>query len=409
MSVHDLIKNSITRMDTAVLSIFLFACLVFLFAISAGSATLPDTVLSHQQGAGYAKAQPIPVQVRVTDSQSIVSVRSYFRFQEASDYLYVDLVADGDNLFQGVLPPPAEGVSTVEYFFLVVNGKYQVVRSPLYTLKPSEDGSDSGDSVAVESLYTLKTELPEIPAEVIQSFFNPDQVKIEKTSDGERFGLVGGVYSVIDFVTTDMTEGYYGGFTVNEKGEYASVKGFIPRLKEKKQADASSGQTSVPSTQEITPQVTSDIIGPDIQGDDWTGRSYFMDGHGNIYHQYDTEVSAIVTHEDEQVTITLTFYGPNWLGISEYFRGSMDESGNMTLYDELEPPETWTTHFNPATETSIIIADFTARYDPDENPYPDLYVVELSREPVPPPPPPEPELPLFLPAIYKLMLPQKTP
>jgi len=83
----------------------------------------------------------------------------------------------------------------------------------------------------------------------------------------------------------------------------------------------------------------------------------------------------------------------------------MDWGGNMLLVDQRDPVQTWSSHWGPVTESEIMIGDYVTPFDPDTNPYPDYYVIELKRE-YPPPPPPPPPNNSFLPAVYKLLLPQ---
>lgn len=403
MKINELKKKNITGLNRLILSL---TCTVFMFfftAISGNSATLPDTTISHSGNPSLAMDHSLPVQVRVTDSLPIVSVRCYFRFQDTSQYVYVDLSAGENDMFLGTLPPPVqEEMSIIEYFFLVVNDRHQVVRSRSFVQELINGGEVSGKTLADDPYYVVKTELPGLPTGEDFSLFNPDQITFEKTTATEQYGLIGGVYEAADFAGTATREGYYGGFVISESGELVPVKGIIYGLPEQNLTEGRSLQMADPLLfQDTTEETTSDIIGPDIQGDDWTGVAFLQDGHGNTY--FETPVTAVVTHMNDQVTITLTFRDYLLLPISEYFWGSMTEVGDMTLYDELVPPETWTTHFGPATETSITIADYTDIYDPEENPYPDLYVVELSRDPEPPPPP-EPDVPSYLPAIYKLLL-----
>ena len=403
MKVNDLKEKNSIGINSLVLFVTFAVFMSFFTAISGNSAALPDTTILHLNDPVFTKDNSLPIQIRVDDSLPVVAVRCYFRFQDTSPYVYVDLTASENDMFMGTLPPPAKEVSSMEYFFLVVNDRHQVVRSKSYLLNSGNNKDVSEILEEGDVSYVLKTELSEIPAEVANSFFDPEQVAIEKTADDERFGLVGGVYTAADFPDAAMTEGYYGGFVIGESGELFPVKGLIYGWPEQNVTAGRSLQMAEPLLfPEATDPVISDIIGPDIQGDDWTGITYLMDGHGVTY--YEARVSAVVTHVNDQVTITLTYIDYSMWPISEYFWGCMTESGDMTLYDELEPPETWTTFFGPATETSITIADYTDHYDPEENPYPDLYVVELSRDPAPPPPPPEPDLPSFLSAIYKLLL-----
>ena len=171
-------------------------------------------------------------------------------------------------------------------------------------------------------------------------------------------------------------------------------------------ASGESGERFAKSTDSAVLSEESEvgIIGPDIRGDDWTGSCYLMGGRtGQIIEEQ--QISAIVTQEGGSVTLTTSepcifYWGAVTLGT--YYWGDIDAAGNMMLYDEQLPVQTWTTPWGPVTATSIMIGDYVEPPN-EEDPYGDFYVIELQRDPVPPPP--DPVSPVFLPSIYKLLLP----
>ena len=65
------------------------------------------------------------------------------------------------------------------------------------------------------------------------------------------------------------------------------------------------------------------------------------------------------------------------VGIGQYFQGNIYSNGHMLLYDAYDN-EDWTTHYGPATDSYIMIADFVRR-PTLEDPSPPLNIIELKR------------------------------
>ncbi len=212
--------------------------------------------------------------------------------------------------------------------------------------------------------------------------------------ENERYGLAGGVYPASRFSAERVAQGFFGGFVLQEDGSVQAVPGIVMDIDRDNPSVQRLDSIFVTPEPDLKAEETTDIVGPDIAGDDWEGWFWMQDSQGNRYLL--TPVTAVVTHVGSEVTITMNFSPPIIIG--DYYWDSMDSVGNMHVYDEYY--ETWTTYFGPATETSLTIADFVGNVD---DPKADLYVFELKREPAPPPPPPEPEPADFLPAIYKIL------
>jgi hypothetical protein len=85
-----------------------------------------------------------------------------------------------------------------------------------------------------------------------------------------------------------------------------------------------------------------------------------------------TQITATVQQSGDAITIrtSLTTIGAN-------FSGSVDSDGCIRLTDAFDG-ETWTTHFQKATDNHIQIADFL-RPPSSEEPLPPTSVIDLRR------------------------------
>lgn len=367
-------------------------------------AGMPVTSIEQIGNVSISRDQPIPVQVRVSDPNGIVAVRCYFRYHPSADFLYVELDKRADGLYQGFLPVPPESGGETEYLYLAVNRLRQVVRSPLFST--AGRGGEQEPATLAESPATIEvyTEHHRVRGKSMLS--DDPRIRLKRTEDSDLYGLVAGLYPAGDFPPGAVTEGYFGGFVLQADGTSVPVKGLVPGLSLPDRtlpdllfsADAADSGSSA--------QEATDIVGPGIGGDEWTGVCYLLGGRtGGIYEVQ--PLTAIVTQDGSSVTLTTSdqcFFMYENEVIGTYFWGNIDAVGNLVLFDERIPVQTWTTHWGPVTETSIMIGDFVTP-PTEEDPYGDFYVIELKREL--PPPPPEPAS--FLPAVYKLLLPQKTP
>ena len=385
--VMDLLREKMLRYFLFVFVSFLIPCVSFSLLLvpeaRAAAEDLPLTSITQLSAANYTTGQSLTISAQIKDGGGVEEARVYFRFQPDSKYVFMRMNPDRDNIFEAILPPIADSVKELEYFFLVVNKKHQVVRSLVYI---AEKGSENGSQESVSNLgsdFLLETELPQIP-DLSAWFFNPDQVRIEGVKHSEKYGLIGGVYRQDEFAEYEVHEGYFGGFLINESGETPfPVKGLLvgPPL------------TSA-FLNEVTPdsvtsqsQAASGIIGPDIAGDSWTGffRVYEYSSSCKCYVNisYSVPLTAVVTQKPylppyyDSVTITTSRSS-----LGHYLSGTMTDSGSMLLYDQYDG-EDWTTHFGPATTTVINIYDFAQR-PTEENPHPPLNAIKIFRS-LPPP------------------------
>ena len=119
------------------LSSFADCVLVWFFLLPMAQALgleLPQTLIEQAGAPLFFSGQPIPVQAMVSDPSGIFAVRCYFRYSQEADFVFIDMERKANGLYQGILPAPGESVHEMEYLYLAVNERRQVVRTPVYTV-----------------------------------------------------------------------------------------------------------------------------------------------------------------------------------------------------------------------------------------------------------------------------------
>lgn len=337
---------------------------------------VPEMVIDHLPGALFISQRPLLLDARINDVTGILAARCYFRYQPMAEYLYVDLEQTGDGQYRAKLPAPALAVQEVEYFFLAVNTVRQVVRSRSYFLQQNPDSPTIVQETGSREII-LRSE-GAVPKTTADFLLSPGMVRIKPVEARERYGLVVGIYSPSAFLG-HPAEGYFGGFRLDEKGKLLPVLGLTEFS-----SSVSESSATTAATESAT---TTDVVGPDIAGDQWWGVNYLDDDGA---HYWPRPLTAVITQNGSEVIIDTSLSTR-----PIHLVGTMDADGRMLLYDEQE--EDWTTFYGPATSTSITIADYSEPPS-EENPSPSLWVVELQRDPPPPT--------WFLPAVYHLLLPR---
>lgn len=367
---------------------------------------LPKTLIEEAVAPLFFPGQSIQVQAMVSDPLGIFAVRCYFRYSQEADFVFMDMEPEGNGLYQANLPAPGEPVHAMEYLYLAVNERRQVVRTPVYTLSSRGRQLLPLQAPSGNEPLAVQTDLTVLPG-TESLLFGSDRFKVTTAAAAERFGLVAGLYNNSEQDAGDkVAQGYFGGFELQPDGKYTPVRGIISL-----QGKAFSGLEPITGAEAFTAEdepLPTEIVGPDIGGDTWEGFCYY--GYGEATGQWfiwdPTPITATVVHEGNQVTITLSTECVISLeNIGQIFQGSMDWAGNMLLLDQRDPVQTWSSHWGPVTESEIKIGDYVTP-PTEEEPFSDYYVIELTREyPPPPPPPPPPPNYSFLPAVYRLLLP----
>lgn len=96
------------------------------------------------------------------------------------------------------------------------------------------------------------------------------------------------------------------------------------------------------------------IVGPDLNGADWTG---FLDIQNTVAEGYQN-IAASIVQNGSSVHITTT----STLLYGRMFTGTINSAGYMTMYDTITG-EDWTTHYRNATETTIDLYDYVNNFN----------------------------------------------
>jgi len=194
-------------------------------------------------------------------------------------------------------------------------------------------------------------------------FAQPELIKIITVSQNERYGSLAGLYTK-DQIGGSFIEGYFGAFKVDSEMLTIPLKGLL--VVQGKVANSFSANYRSSSSAEIEELRTVSI---DISGNNWKGEYWTSDDYEGTV----TPVSASITQDSsDNVTISTDL-----IGIGGYLVGDIYEDGHMMLYDQYDD-EDWTTYSGPASELSVIIADFV-RPPTLEEPSPPLNIIALTR------------------------------
>ncbi len=301
----------------------------------------PDTTMTPENVAVYYPGKRLDIQARLVDTEGILEARCYFRTGKDKEYLYTPMFRHEGNLYTCTLPVFSEDTDRVEYFFLSVNNRKQAIRSQTYTALPAEDNYAQSDGSGSAEL-SVYSELSDIDLEI--SGITDNRVSLEFTTHNRLFGLRAGLYKSSALPESMNTaDGYFGGFQLDSTHTIRPVKGLAPNM-----FDEHFSSPTGPTTQAASNSP------PDVVGDDWAG--YFM--YGDTGEKID--VTAEITLEGTLMTITTSK-----TGMAHYFGGLMNASGDIQVYDSYDD-QLWTTHFGPATSTSINLYDYVRLPSPEE-------------------------------------------
>lgn len=166
-------------------------------------ASAPVTLFAQESSMTKIKYEPpikyfvagkrIRIAPEVTDPSGVKLVRCYFKGQEQADFVFVNMTADG-NTYTAILPAAARNTTTIEYLFLAVNNRNQVVKTKQFSVNKDENQpAPPWQDVAMEGQLTVSTELAQAPA-VLEGF--SDSIAMDVVESAGRFGFVaGGIYT----------------------------------------------------------------------------------------------------------------------------------------------------------------------------------------------------------------------
>lgn len=356
-------NNLILKMLSLMFAGTVLICLLKPSLADARSVTLPKTHLYSQQLIYFPDNEKLSFNVNVHDPVGVTEVRLYFRFDSSQPFVYREMTDVGEGGFTTKFPAVKPTVKAIEYVFLVVNQQKQVIISQTYTMTKKNDrrpDSTSAQGVRPEQ-YLLKTEV--VGTEKVKTYFQQsEKISISQISSQFHYGILAGLFSPKQ-IGTEVVSGYFGAF------RYDSRKGMVPV-----EGHIVVGQSSSMSITEENNLVTSGISteetsGPAISGHNWAGVFWRSDN----YEGTAVSLTAKITQNSNgMVTITTTL-----VGIGHFFQGNIYPNYHMLLYDAYDN-EDWTTHYGPATDSYIKIADFI-RPPTSEDLSPPLNIIELKR------------------------------
>jgi hypothetical protein len=332
----------------------------------AWGAGVPETQITHEQLLSFVGESAVPIKVTVNDPAGVTEVRCYFRFDSFSPFVYSEMVGAEDDLFTTRLPIPIATIQKIEYLFLVVNGQKQVTISETFTLnkKQLDDIRSTDRQISVPEWYQLKSEVD--GADTVKDFFlQPANVSISLVPQQIHYGVLAGLYSE-EQLSSEVVTGYFGAFRLDRENKIVAAKGYIVT---RRSCEPSLLQEKSTAAKETV--AGEQVYPPDISGDGWTGIFWRSDNLAETA----VSVHAIVTQNpDGRVTVTTSK-----TGLGHYFAGNIDITGHMLIYDAYDS-EVWSTHYGPATDIYIKIADYV-RPPSLFDLYPPLNIIELTRKP----------------------------
>lgn len=337
----------------------LFLLFYFVFSLSivhAGGA--PETTVVHESPPYFASNSRLFLEAQIDDPKGINEVRCYFKDGIAGSYLYVPMDSGAEGKYQCFLPS-FNGLGVLEYFFLIVNDRGQMIRSASYSVQeiPGEVRSNS-------SIIRVSSELGDKLWD--DSWIADERIEFVAVRDpGKLYGLRAGLYRSDEIPESiNYMTGYFGGFMIDSaSGRLNAVKGFA--INAGKASFSGSGSGIIVKTSEVVSK-TSNC--PDVEGDGWIG--YFARTDNDDRE----ELTATIIQTDCNVSIITTLSG-----LGHYLIGHMTSEGDMLLYDQYDG-EDWTTHAGPANSSEVAIYDYI--YPPQVGePPPPLNKIALYRVP----------------------------
>jgi len=194
------VRNSIVTKFIIGATLVLFMIAQHPGPLSSAEVVKATVALKHKPLKHFVAGHRIQIEAKVTDTQGVTLVRCYFRAAGQADYVFVGMKAGDKDMFTGILPSPAVETKVIEYLFLTVNGKNQVVKTQTFKTESKDTEeipawqSVSGDGISI----AVGTELSQATQ---PAGFN-DSITTDVVESSARFGIVAGIYS-----TTQVTGG----------------------------------------------------------------------------------------------------------------------------------------------------------------------------------------------------------
>jgi len=145
------------------------------------------TEITHKPIPYFVPEKRIGLKVRIMDKHGINRVRCYFRAAQKGDYFFVTMMPIFD-FYEGILPAPSKETQTIEYLFLVVNGRNDVVKTQTFEVKKKDkDNIPAWQQISSKGHIRVITELAQPP--MVPAGFT-DAMAMEVAESYSRFGFV---------------------------------------------------------------------------------------------------------------------------------------------------------------------------------------------------------------------------
>ncbi len=337
------------------------------FAGKQAGFALPETILSDIAITTTSESK-LTVSVSAQDSAGIITTRCYFRYASSVPYIYAEMNSKDKNRYTCEIPYPAKTDTTLDFLILAVNGNRQIVVSPNYQSSIAVDIKE----IPVDLLLHSETKAS---PNAVSLFADHEHITIHETPVTENYGVLAGLYNA-DQVKGDTVPGYFGAFTCNH-GTMAARQGLAISL------DFSPGHGN---------NVFSSPARVDLSGEYWSGEFYRTDDYAGTQQ----DITASITQNAGYVVVVTT----SLEGLGHQLVGKIYSSNHLLLYDQYDG-EDWTTHYGPASEKYVLLADYV--WDMHGHP---LNIISLHRATFDSPPTPIITNKKNLPAVPALLLKQ---
>jgi len=189
---------------TATLALFMIAQST---GAIAGQAKAKTTV-KHKPLSHFVSGHRIRIEATIADPQDVTLARCYFRAAGQASYVFVGMSEGKKNMFSAILPAPSSETRVIDYLFLTVNGKNQVVKTQVFKTEQKDTKKiPDWQQVSGEGKVTVSTELSE--ATTPAGF--TDSIATDVVESAVRFGYVAGIYSVAEMAAAGSAGAAAGG------------------------------------------------------------------------------------------------------------------------------------------------------------------------------------------------------
>ncbi len=216
------------------------AVAVFVIPLNSGTAFAqePKTRITPKPLEYFVSEHRIKVSADVADEAGVKVVRCYFRAAGQADYVFVPMEPVKGNTYEGILPKPDTTTQTLEYIFLAVSQKGQIVKTETFKAEKNEGKEvPEWQKVVSEGEIRVSTELAKAP-ETLPGF--KDSISLDVVESAGRFGTTAGIYALVQgggtsatatatatVTTTGFAGGLSGGAIAGMAAALAVVGGYV--------------------------------------------------------------------------------------------------------------------------------------------------------------------------------------